>query len=173
VRADEVPVRYAEGLSRGFITVRTLDGVQIADGDNSQFVRNGVVTSHLKFRFKDGSLYEDTTTFTQHDTFRLLTDHTVQRGPTFPTQMESWIDTAAGRVAVHSIKHGKLEEIDQKLDLPPDLGNGLLFTIVKNMLSESYLAFNPKPIIAKLVFAPEGKKGLSTDRSKHEQCDFL
>jgi hypothetical protein len=177
-RPDQVPVRYAEGLSHGFLILRTQEGVQIADGDDTQVVKDDVVTNHLTFRFKDGSLYEDTTTFTQRGVFRLLTDHVVQKGPTFPAQMESWIDMSSGRVAVHSVKDGKLKEIDQKLDLPPDLGNGMLFTIVKSMLPHSstvvsYLGFSPQPRIVKLVFTHEGDEVLTTDRSPHKTLRFL
>jgi hypothetical protein len=178
IRADEVSVKYTEGLSHGFLILRTHEGAQIADGDDVQIIKDGVVTNHLTFRFKDGSFYEETTTFTQHSVFRLVADHVVQRGPTFPTQVESWIEMSSGHVRAHSVKDGKSKEIDQKLDLPPDLGNGLLFTIVKNMLSHgsasvSYLGFSPEPRIVKLVFSQEGNEELNTDRSTHAAVRFL
>src|SRR5438105_4641388 len=81
--ADQVPVRHTEGLMHGFLALRTLEGRRLADGEMTQVADGNRVTSHLIFRFKDGSIYEDTTIFTQRGSFRLLRDHLVQRGPTF------------------------------------------------------------------------------------------
>src|SRR5205085_9730298 len=58
--ADNVPVRHTEGLMHGFLVLRTLEGKAIADGQMTQDARGDRVTTHLIFRFKDGSLYEDT-----------------------------------------------------------------------------------------------------------------
>src|SRR5215467_13583984 len=80
---DEVSVKYQEGIAHGFLTLRTLEGKVIADGESLQTAKDGLVTARLYFRFKDGSTYEDTTTFSQRGKFRLLTDHIVQNGPAF------------------------------------------------------------------------------------------
>src|SRR5712675_268863 len=81
--ADTVPVRHSEGLMHGFLVLRTLEGKTIADGQMTQDARGDRVTDHLIFRFKDGSIYEDTTVFSQSGTFRLLSDHLIQKGPSF------------------------------------------------------------------------------------------
>jgi hypothetical protein len=78
---DTVAVRHIEGLMHGFLVLRTLDGKTIADGQITQNARGDRVTDHLTFRFKDGSTYEDTTVFSQRGTFRLLSDHLIQKGP--------------------------------------------------------------------------------------------
>src|ERR1700704_7132628 len=83
VSADQVPVRHMEGLMHGFLALRTLDGKRLADGEMTQVAEGDRVTSRLIFRFKDGSVYDDTTTFSQRGAFRLLSDHLVQRGPSF------------------------------------------------------------------------------------------
>jgi len=57
--ADTVPVRHTEGLMHGFLVLRTLEGKAIADGQMTQHARGDRVTTHLIFRFKDGSMYED------------------------------------------------------------------------------------------------------------------
>jgi len=59
--ADTIPVRHTEGLMHGFLVLRTLEGKAIADGQMTQDARGDRVTAHLIFRFKDGSMYEDTT----------------------------------------------------------------------------------------------------------------
>jgi hypothetical protein len=79
--ADTVPVRHTEGVMHGFLVLRTLEGKSIADGQLTQDARvtqdarGGLVTVHLIFRFKDGSIYDDTTVFSQRGTFRLVSDH--------------------------------------------------------------------------------------------------
>jgi hypothetical protein len=67
--ADTVAVRYPEGVSHGFLVLRTQEGKPIADGDSTQVARGDRVTSRMRFRFKDGSIYEETTVFSQHGTF--------------------------------------------------------------------------------------------------------
>lgn len=176
--ADEVRVHYTEGLARGFLALLTEDGTRIADGEDSQVLRGGVVTNHLTFRFYDGSIYEDETKFTQRGTYKLLSNHVIQKGPTFSTQIETWLDTSTGQIKVNSIKNGKSETVEQTLDMPSDLANGIVFTIVKSMLSSpqatvSYLAFTPKPKLVKLVVTREGKETMRTDRSPHGATRFL
>jgi len=75
---DTVLVRHTEGLMHGFLVLRTLDGKAIADGQMMQDAQGDRVTAHLTFRFKDGSIYEDTTMFSQRGTFRLLSDRRSQ-----------------------------------------------------------------------------------------------
>ena len=92
--ADTVPVRNPEGLVHGFLVLRTLEGKALADGQMTQDARGDRVTNHLIFRFKDGSLYEDTTIFSQRGTFRLLSDHLVQRGPSLKQPVDTSIDAS-------------------------------------------------------------------------------
>jgi len=75
---EQVPVRQKEGLMHGFLALRTLQGKKIADGEMTQAVKEGRLTDHLIFHFSDGSIYEDTTIFTQKGSFRLLSDHLVE-----------------------------------------------------------------------------------------------
>src|SRR5437667_3860758 len=79
--AEQVRVRHMEGLMHGFLALRTLDGRRLADGEMTQIAEGDRVTSRLIFRFKDGSVYDDTTIFSQQGAFRVLSDHLVQRGP--------------------------------------------------------------------------------------------
>src|SRR5882757_10278264 len=75
--ADQVPVRHVEGLMHGFLALRSLDGKRLADGEMTQIAEGDRVTSRLIFRFKDGSVYDDTTVFSQRGAFRVLSDHLV------------------------------------------------------------------------------------------------
>src|SRR4029453_11923120 len=80
---EQVRVRHTEGLVHGFLALRTLEGTPLADGYLMQTARGTQVTSRLVFHFKDGSLHEETAVFTQRQQFRLLSDHLVQKGPSF------------------------------------------------------------------------------------------
>src|SRR6266705_1879630 len=117
--ADTGPVRHTEGLMHGFLVLRTLEGKALADGQLTQEAQGDRVTAHLTFRFKDGSTYEDTTQFSQRGTFRLLSDHLIQKGPSFPRPMDTLVDASTGQVKVrYSENNGKEKVIVQRLELP-------------------------------------------------------
>ena len=67
--AEPVPVRYREGTNHGFLALRTLEGKILAAGDLTQTVRKNVVRSRLIFRFRDGSVDDETATFSKSSTF--------------------------------------------------------------------------------------------------------
>jgi len=165
LRSDDVLVRHHQGSLRGFLTLRTPDGAMIADGEASQVVSGGRVTSKTQFHFKDGSTYEETAIFSQSKSFRLQNYHLIQRGPSFPNPVEVFIDCLRGQVEVRSQddqRHDKV--IKQHMDLPSDLGNGILFTLFENMQpgssknTVSLLATTPKPRIVRVNITPTGTK---------------
>jgi len=131
--AVRIPVRHVEGASLGFLVVRSLDGRILAYGSDTQVLKGGIVINDLVFRFKDGSLYREATRFTQHHEFHLVSDHVIQKGPSFKQQSETWIDATTGNVKVDAIENGKGKHSYKHLDLLPDVSNGLLFTLVKNL----------------------------------------
>jgi hypothetical protein len=177
---DSVTVRYKEGLSRGFLVVRTQDGRQIAEGDSSQVANGDRVTNRLTFRFKDGSTEEETTVFSQRGTFRLLSDHVLQKGPAFKRPTETSIDATTGQVVVrYADDDGKQKVVTKRFDLPPDLSNGLLLTLLKNVQPStprtivSYLVTTPEPRIIKLLITPQGEEAFSTGISKHKAINYV
>jgi len=178
--AGQVPVRHKEGLMHGFLALRTLEGKKIADGEMTQVAQGDRVTDHLIFRFNDGSVYEETTIFTERGSFRLLSDHLVERGQSFKQPMETSIDAATGRVVVHYTEDdGKDKVLTQSVDLPPDIANGLIFTLVKDIEPSapqtivSILATTPKPRLVKLTILPEGEKRLSTGSIGHKAIVYV
>ena len=94
--AEPIPVRHVQGSSHGFVALKTLDGVTIATGESTQTVRRGQVTSRLIFHFKDGSVDDDVTVFTQQGVVRLISDHHIQHGPSFPKPIDFLIDMTTG-----------------------------------------------------------------------------
>jgi hypothetical protein len=162
--ADQVPVRHMEGLMHGFLALHTLDGRRLADGEMTQIAEGDRVTSRLIFRFKDGSVYDDTTIFSQRGAFRLLSDHLVQRGPSFKQPMEASVEASSGQVTVrYKDKDGEEKILKERRDLPSDVANGLLFTLVKHIqpnvpqTTVSMVATTPKPRVVKLPL--EGRLG--------------
>ena len=81
---------------------------------------------HLVFRFKDGSVDEERTIFSQRGDLRLITYHLVQKGPSFPRPTDMAIDARSGEVVVRYINdHGQSKTEAEHLDLPPDVSNGM------------------------------------------------
>jgi hypothetical protein len=167
--AETLSVRHSEGVVRGFLVLKTLQGETIARGDLVQNAKGDRVTSRLTLHFKDGSVHDETSVFTQKDRFRLVSDHLVQRGPKFPHPTDVTIDVPARKVTVrYQEKPGDVKAIEEKLDLPEDLGNGLPLTLVKNIppdsppVSVSMLFATPKPQLVRLIFSRAGKDSFAT-----------
>src|SRR5712691_5615186 len=178
--ADTVPVRHKEGLMHGFLVLRTLEGKAIADGQMTQDARGDRVTAHLIFRFKDGSMYEDTTIFSQRGTFRLLSNHLVQRGPSFKQPVDTLIDASTGHVKVrYTEDKGKEKVVAQRLELPADIANGLLFTLVKDVkpsvprTTVSMVATTPKPRLVKLAILPHGEEPFTIGSFRHKAMHYV
>jgi hypothetical protein len=166
---DPVPVPHTEGLVHGFLVLRALDGTTLARGDLIQRARGTRVTSRLVFRFKDGSLHDETAIYSQRQTFRLLTYRLIQRGPSFPRRLDMSIDVVKGNVTVHySDDDGEQKVESEHLDLPPDLANGLVSTLLKNVRPRAlpktlgYVAATPKPRLVKLAITTGGEESFST-----------
>jgi hypothetical protein len=177
--AETVAVRYPEGVAHGFLVLRTQDGKPIADGDSTQVARGGRVTNRMRFRFTDGSIYEETTVFSQHGTFRLLSDHVLQKGPTFKRPMETAIDATSGQVTVRYTDDGKEKVLTERLELPPDVANGILFTLLKNVqrsapkTTVSYVAATPKPRLVNLEIIPQGQNPFSIGSYSHKANHYV
>jgi hypothetical protein len=175
LRAEPVSVRRTEGVVHGFLVLRTLEGTALADGDLIQFAHGDRVTSRVVFHFKDGSIHDETVEFSQRQRFQLLSDHLIQRGPSFPHPIESSIDAASGRVRVrYRDKDGEERSREDRLELPPDVSNGLMFTLLKNISPEtpsttvSMVAATPKPLLVKLVISPTGSDPFSIGSASHK-----
>src|SRR5947207_4603789 len=131
---EVIAARHKEGPSHGFLVIRTMDGKTLASGDLIQTAKPDRIVSRLVFHFKDGSIHDETTEFSQHGNFRLLKDHLIQKGPVFKVQLETLLDATTGEFKAWSQdSHGKQKQVTKHLDLPPDVFNGLVWTILKNI----------------------------------------
>jgi hypothetical protein len=161
--AGPVKVRLTEGNARGFLVLRTLEGEPIAHGELRQKPGGGVVESVLALRFKDGSVREETTVFSQRGVFRLESYRLAQGGPSFPTQEVSF-DRKTGRyqAKVQEKKESPEQSASGTMEMPPDLYNGLALVLLKNLPSPAGVAvrlaaFLPKPRLIKMELGPEGE----------------
>jgi hypothetical protein len=179
VSAERVPVRHVEGLVHGFLTLRSLEGETLAAGDMIQVVHGDTVTNHLIFRFKDGSVNDETAVFSQHGSFRLISDHLIQKGPTFPHPMDVSTDASAGQVTVRYTDKGNEKITTDHLKLPPDLANGLVITLLKNIqpdapeMKVSMVAATPKPELVELAISSQGEEPFSIAGSGRKATHYV
>jgi len=177
--AEPVAVRFREGMVHGFLVLRTLEGKMLAQGDLTQVARGNRVTSRLVFHFLDGSLQDETVVYTQHRTFQLVRDHLVQKGPAFPQPMDVKVDGTTGQTTIHYTDHGQQKVAAERLDLPPDVANGLILTLLKNLprnaqqLNLAMVAATPKPRLVKLAITPAGTDPFSIGGSTRHATHYV
>ncbi len=167
-QADPVPVRYTRGTIHGLLELRSDDGRVLASGDLVQVAHGSRITEQLTFHFKDGSIDDETTVFSQRRIFQLITDHNIQKGPSFPQPIDLFIDCRSGKVTVRSTeKDGKDQVKTSQLHLPPDLANGLVSAIVENLrpgapeTKVSMLAVTPSLRLVTLSIFSHGEESFS------------
>ena len=179
VSAAPVAVRYKEGLLHGFLVLSTLDGTPIAEGDLTQVPHGNKITSHLIYHFKDGSRQEETAIFSQRGNFRLISYHLVQKGPAFKQATDVSIVTSTGQVTIqYTDDDGKEKTASERMKLPPDLANGMVLILLKNLkpdappLEVSMVVATPKPRLVKLAISNQGKDPFSLAGSSREALHY-
>jgi hypothetical protein len=161
-----IPVRFIEGSIHGFLALRTADGALLAPGELTQVVRDQWIESRMVFHFPDSSVFEETVAFSQRGVFELQTYHLVQRGPAFANDIDATL-SRSGTYVVKSRSHkdGKEQRYTGSLVLPPDISNGMIITIAKNLSASDtesvhIVAFTPRPRLIGLQLAPTGSERL-------------
>ena len=173
--ADPVPVRRTQGTFHGFLVLKTLEGKTIASGDLTQVGHGDRVTARMTFRFRDGSIDDETTVFLQGKVFRLISDHHVQRGPSFPHPLDMLVDTASGDVRYHD-KDGKAAQ--DHFDLPNDVCNGLPLILLLNQdpsgqpVRLAMVAPTSKPRLIHVVMASDGDEPLSIGGIRQKASNY-
>jgi len=181
VAAEPIAVKYTEGVTRGFPVLRSLSGETLAQGELAQIPRgDGVVESRLIFRFKDGSLHDERVVFSQRDVFTLLSYRLVQHGPSFPETLEANIERATGRYDVrYRADEDSAEETARgQFELPLDVYNGLLTTLMKNLpvggsTVVQIVSFTPKPRLVKILLAPAAEDPMKVNDAAVIATRFL
>jgi hypothetical protein len=180
--ADAVPiaVRFQEGLTHGFLLVRSLAGETIGHGELTQVVKeNDLVESRLVFHFKDGSLHDEKVAFSQQRVFTLISYRLLQRGPSFPDQIEVSLDrgTAEYKVRSKEGEHGKEKVLTGEFELPKDAYNGMLVTMLLNLPkganeTVNVLAFTPGPRVIKLELLFRGEHTIRIGNQSRQSLQY-
>ena len=163
--AAPVPVRFVEGSLHGFLSLRSIDGALVAEGDLLQVIRGEEAEKRMVFRFKDGSVLEESVVFTQKIVYTMQSYHLLQQGPIFAEDIEISMERATGKYRVKTKPHkaGREAVFEGKLELPPDVYNGLILSVLKDLpkgASETvhFVAFTPEPRLIQLSVAPAGEQ---------------
>jgi hypothetical protein len=179
VLAQNLTVRHVEGVLHGFLALKTLEGTLLADGDLIQTSRGDRVTTRLVFHFRNGSIHDETAIYSQRQRFRLITYRLVQRGRTFAKPLEMSIDGTSGQVTVRYIDDGERKVETERIEVPPDLANGLILTVLKNVEPEAppksvaFVAATPKPRLVKLAISVAGEERFSTGSTARRAVHYV
>jgi len=174
--ADPVPVRHPQGSAHGFVVVKTLQGAILAEGDMTEVLHADRVISRLTLHFRDGSIDDETTVFSQRRVFRLISDHHIQHGPSFPKPIDISIDALTGRITSRA-KDGKITQ--DHLDLPPDVSNGLPPNLLMNILPSAaetklaYVAPLAKPRLVHISIKPGSEVSFRVGGIKQKALDYV
>lgn len=178
--AAPIPVRFAEGLTHGFLSLRSLEGETLGYGELLQVPRKEGIESRLVLRFRDGSLHDEKAIFTQNKFFTLQRYTLVQNGPSFPTALEVSLQRDTGQYSIkyREGKDGREERRTEKLELPPDLYNGMLAMLLKNLRPNEketvhVVAFTPKPWLVKMLIVPDGNEAVQVGDSERSAIRFV
>ena len=176
VEGEAVRVRHVQGSSHGFVALSTEDGKRLAVGDATSVMHGDRLSSRLTLRFSDGSLDDDTAIFTQHGVFRLISDHHIQRRPSFPHPIDLTVDALHGQVSFRG-EDGKITQ--QHMDIPEDLANGLPPNLLMNILPStsetrlSYIAWTGKPRLIHVTVKPNGQVPFNIGNLRRKATDFV
>ena len=133
-QAEPIPVRHVQLPMHEFMVAGSETGAVLARTEFSQVVQGDEVSLRLTYRFVDGSIDEETTTFRQKGTFRLVRDHHIQKGPFFAKPVDFAVEAATGMATTCTTdKYGKIHVESEHMDLPDDLANGFVGTLLLNV----------------------------------------
>jgi hypothetical protein len=162
MHGQALKVRSRSGSEHGFLLVRDQAGAIIGSGELTQVSYGRRTKLRVVLNFRDGSLDDETTLYSQGETLRLISDRHIQRGNSFPNQSDVLIDVSKQQVSVRGLLKGAEQVSTEHVDLPPDTCNGILLPLAQNMQADtpvevSYVALAPKPRMVKLAIAKGGE----------------
>jgi hypothetical protein len=177
VKAEPQPVRHTRGFIHGFIALKDAQDKLLASGEVIQTQAGPRVNGVMVLHFNDGSLYQETTVFSQRRFYHLIKYTQIQKGPSFKRDETLSVDVAAGNVSIkYRDGDGREKTISEHLALPPDLANGILPTLMGDVdpkveTTLSMVVSTPKPRVVQLKIAASGEDSYSiagiTGRATH------
>jgi hypothetical protein len=116
------------------MVARSETGKIVAPVEFTQAVQGDEVTMRLTYRFVDGSIDDETTTYRQQGTLRLVRSHHIQQGPFFAKPVDFAVEAATGTATSRTAdKNGNMHVESEHIDLPDDLANGFVGTLLLNV----------------------------------------
>jgi len=132
--AEAFLVRHIQRPMHRFMVARSEAGKIIASGEFSQVVQGDEVTMRLTYHFVDGSIDDETTTYRQQSTFRLVRNHHIQKGPFFVKPVDFTVEASTGIATSRTTdRNGRIHVESEHMDLPDDLANGFVGTLLLNV----------------------------------------
>jgi hypothetical protein len=167
--AEQISVKHIQLPMHRFMVARSEAGKVIANGEFSQVVQGDEVTMRLTYHFADGSIDDETTTYRQWRTFRLVRNHHIQKGPFFSKPVDFTVEAATGIATSRTIdKNGKIHVESEHMDLPDDLANGFVGTLLLNVPHNTtpFRVGMLAPVgggrLIRLLISPEGEQPFHT-----------
>jgi hypothetical protein len=162
LQGQALKLRYRAGSEHGFLILRDPAGAILASGELTQIPYKHRITLRVVFHFRDGSIDDETTVYSQGETIRLISDRHIQSGKSFLHPSDVMIDARRQQVSVRDLSKSTDEAKTEHMDLPPDISNGILLPLIQNMqanapIEVSYVALSPKPRLVKLAIANGGE----------------
>jgi hypothetical protein len=132
--AEQISVKHIQLPRHEFMVARSETGKIIARAEFTEDVQGDEVTMRLTYHFVDGSIDDETTTYRQQGTFRLVRNHHIQKGPFFAKPVDFAVEAATGIATSRTVdKNGKINVENEHIDLPDDLANGFVGTLLLNV----------------------------------------
>ena len=147
------------------MVARSETGKIIAQFEFAQMVQGDEVTMRMTYHFVDGSIDDETTTYRQQGTFRLVRDRHIQQGPFFSKPVDFAVEAATGTATTRTTdKSGKIHIESEHIDLPDDLSNGFVGTLLLNVPPNTapFRAGILTPLLGgrliRILISPEGEQ---------------
>jgi hypothetical protein len=147
------------------MVARSETGKIIARVEFTEDVQGDEVTMRLTYHFVDGSIDDETTTYTQQGTFRLVRNHHIQKGPFFAKPVDFAVEAGTGIATGRTAdKNGKIDVESEHMDLPDDMANGFVGTLLLNVPPNTapFRAGILAPVfggrLIRILISPEGEQ---------------
>jgi hypothetical protein len=133
-QAEQISVKHIQLPRHEFMVARSETGQIIARVEFTETVEGDEVTMRLIYHFVDGSIDDETTTYRQQGTFQLIRNHHIQKGPFFARPVDFAVEAATGIATTRAAdKNGTIHVESEHMDLPDDLANGFVGTLLLNV----------------------------------------
>ena len=163
--AEQISVKHVQRPMHRWMVARLEDGKTIARGEFTQVVRGDEVSMQLIYHFGDGSVDEETTTYRQQGTFRLVRSHLIQKGPFFVKAVDFSVEAATGMATTRTTdRSGNVHVEAEHVNLPDDLANGFVGTLLLNVPPDTkpFRVGMLAPVgggrLIQLLISPEGEQ---------------